>query len=321
MGISDKLWRQNRCHKEESRSVASCADRYSSSASNVEVQGCRCRSSDGKSTWRRKWFREGGSAFPRTNTGSSPAGNPKWSNEKRDGDERKPSGEETPSKKQEVLFADKKALEKVKAFHLHHHCQQDNRVQLLPYYLHWDHHQRLQDQGKRLSCFKKRALWRSSGPRRCKQESQGQFGAGEDLHHVDEELSPVAEEVNEEDWGEEGNGPECLWLMARWRTWTRRRPRRLDRQSCWWSWRDETPEGSAEGVLLDVVTWLDPSIFALSPQEVELIAKLLNFARAGVGRQISLVYFGQPVKTQSSTRIQLILFSFLPRRGHSALNI
>ena len=41
------------------------------------------------------------------------------------------------------------------------------------------------------------------------------------LYHVDEELSPVAEEVDEEDWEEQGdeegeeqdelNGPECLW--------------------------------------------------------------------------------------------------------------
>ena len=35
---------------------------------------------------------------------------------KRDGDERKPSGEETPSKKHQVLFADEKTLEKVNAF-------------------------------------------------------------------------------------------------------------------------------------------------------------------------------------------------------------
>ena len=43
--------------------------------------------------------------------------------------------------------------------------------------------------------------------------------ADEDLYHVDEELSPVAEEADEEDWEEEGdepeedevNGPECLW--------------------------------------------------------------------------------------------------------------
>ena len=35
---------------------------------------------------------------------------------KRDGGERKPSGEETPSKKQKVIFADEKTLEKVKAF-------------------------------------------------------------------------------------------------------------------------------------------------------------------------------------------------------------
>ena len=42
---------------------------------------------------------------------------------------------------------------------------------------------------------------------------------GEDLYHVDEELAPVAEEVDEEDWEEEGeeeseedelHGPECL---------------------------------------------------------------------------------------------------------------
>ena len=40
---------------------------------------------------------------------------------------------------------------------------------------------------------------------------------GEDLYHVDEELSPVAEEVDEEEWNdeedesdlEEVNGPEC----------------------------------------------------------------------------------------------------------------
>ena len=43
--------------------------------------------------------------------------------------------------------------------------------------------------------------------------------AGVDLYHVDVELSPVAEEVDGEDWEEEGgaseedevNGPECLW--------------------------------------------------------------------------------------------------------------
>ena len=43
--------------------------------------------------------------------------------------------------------------------------------------------------------------------------------AGEDLYHVDEELSPVAEEGAEEEWDderdesdlEEVNGPECLW--------------------------------------------------------------------------------------------------------------
>ena len=40
---------------------------------------------------------------------------------------------------------------------------------------------------------------------------------GEDLYHVDEELSPVAEEVDEDEWGDEDesdveeiNGPECL---------------------------------------------------------------------------------------------------------------
>ena len=43
--------------------------------------------------------------------------------------------------------------------------------------------------------------------------------AGEDLCLADEELSPVAEEVDEEDWeggeeeseGDKLNGPECLW--------------------------------------------------------------------------------------------------------------
>ena len=35
---------------------------------------------------------------------------------KRDGGDRKPSGEETPNMKQKVLFTDEKALEKVKAF-------------------------------------------------------------------------------------------------------------------------------------------------------------------------------------------------------------
>ena len=51
--------------------------------------------------------------------------------------------------------------------------------------------------------------------------------AGEDLYRVDEDLFPVAEEVDEEDWEEEGDeeggavlvtrrlrrpyGPECLW--------------------------------------------------------------------------------------------------------------
>ena len=35
---------------------------------------------------------------------------------RRDGVERKPSGEETPTKKQKVLFADEKTLEEVKAF-------------------------------------------------------------------------------------------------------------------------------------------------------------------------------------------------------------
>ena len=36
--------------------------------------------------------------------------------------------------------------------------------------------------------------------------------AGEDPYHIDEELPPVAEEVDEEDWEEddEVNGPECL---------------------------------------------------------------------------------------------------------------
>ena len=42
--------------------------------------------------------------------------------------------------------------------------------------------------------------------------------AGEGLYRVDEALSPVAEEVDEADWEEEGdqpeedvNGPGCLW--------------------------------------------------------------------------------------------------------------
>ena len=45
--------------------------------------------------------------------------------------------------------------------------------------------------------------------------------AGKDLYHVDEQPSPVAEEVDEEDWEEGGdeegeaedelNGPESLW--------------------------------------------------------------------------------------------------------------
>ena len=52
---------------------------------------------------------------------------------KRDGGERKPGGEETPSKKHKVLFADEKTLEKVKAFH---HCQQDSLIQFLLYYPH-----------------------------------------------------------------------------------------------------------------------------------------------------------------------------------------
>ena len=52
----------------------------------------------------------------RAATGSSPAKIPGEA-VKRDGNEtRKPSGEETPSKKQKGLFADEKALEKVKAF-------------------------------------------------------------------------------------------------------------------------------------------------------------------------------------------------------------
>ena len=45
---------------------------------------------------------------------------------------------------------------------------------------------------------------------------------GEDLYHVDEELSPIAAEVGEEEWEEEEdddsdlletNGPECLGNM------------------------------------------------------------------------------------------------------------
>ena len=38
MGVPDKLWRQNYCHKEKSRSIASSTDRHSSRACDVETQ-------------------------------------------------------------------------------------------------------------------------------------------------------------------------------------------------------------------------------------------------------------------------------------------
>ena len=56
---------------------------------------------------------------------------------KRGGGERKPSGEETPSKKQKVLFADQITLEKVKAFpSTSLPAGQPNPVILFLYYLH-----------------------------------------------------------------------------------------------------------------------------------------------------------------------------------------
>ena len=71
-----------------------------------------------------------------TNTGSSPGRNPVEAM-KKDGDEREPGGEETPSKKQKVLFAAECCLtcegEGVPIYI--HQCQQDNPIQLLRYYL------------------------------------------------------------------------------------------------------------------------------------------------------------------------------------------
>ena len=53
---------------------------------------------------------------------------------KRDGSERKPSGEETSSKKQKVLFTNEKTVEEVKAFPSA--SLPANEIQLLLYYLH-----------------------------------------------------------------------------------------------------------------------------------------------------------------------------------------
>ena len=39
VGVPNQIWRQNLCHQEKSRSIASCADRHSSRTCNVEVQG------------------------------------------------------------------------------------------------------------------------------------------------------------------------------------------------------------------------------------------------------------------------------------------
>ena len=81
---------------------------------------------------------------------------------------------------------------------------------------------------------------------------------GEGLYHIDEELSPVAEEVDEEEWDdewngpdlEEVNGPECLWCDGEHgdpEEWMDRvagevERKRLEMQVL------EKPEGSAKGI-------------------------------------------------------------------------
>ena len=140
---------------------------------------------------------------------------------KRDGGEIKPSGEETPSKKLKVLSTHKKTFEKVKAF------PSTSLLAIQPNPI-----------TPTLSALRSPLV--PSRPREAFELLEGESPmknlrpaddsskkikinivkvGGGDLYHADEEISPAAEDVGEEEWDgeehesdlEENNGPECLW--------------------------------------------------------------------------------------------------------------
>ena len=138
------------------------------------------------------------------------------------GGERKPSGEETPSKKQKVLSTDEKTFEKVKAFpSTSLPASQPNPVTPKLSSLRSPSAPARPRQAIELleeeSPMKK---LRPSDDSSKKAKINMVKVGGEDLCHVDEELSPIAEEVGEsQGWDdeeddadlEEVNGPERLW--------------------------------------------------------------------------------------------------------------
>ena len=86
---------------------------------------------------------------------------------------------------------------------------------------------------------------------------------GQDLYCVDEELSPSAEEVGEEEWGdeeeddsglEEINGPECLWRDGEYEPegdpeeWVDRVADEVEEKGLQKMQVLEKPEGSARGI-------------------------------------------------------------------------
>ena len=143
---------------------------------------------------------------------------------KRDGGERKPSGEETPSKKQKVVFADEKALEKEKSLpSTSVPAGQLNPVTPIPSPLRAPSApSRPREAFGLLEEESPMKKLRPSDDSSKKAKVNVVKVAGENLYHVDEELSPLAEKVDEEDWGEEGveeeeeeevNGLECYGVM------------------------------------------------------------------------------------------------------------
>ena len=118
---------------------------------------------------------------------------------KRGGNERKPSGEETPSEKQKVLVADEKALEKVKAFpSTSLPAGRPNPV--TPILSSLRSPSVPSRPTKAFELLEEESLTKKLRP---SDDSSKKARinlvkvAGGDLCHVDEELSPVAEEVDE----------------------------------------------------------------------------------------------------------------------------
>ena len=123
----------------------------------------------------------------------------------------RPSGKGTPSKKQNVFFADEKTLEKVKAFpSASLPAGQPNPI--TPILSPLSSSSAPSRPREAFELLEEESPMKKLRPA---EDSSKKFKinslvkvAGEDLHRVDEELSPAAEEVDEGDWEEEGDEEE-----------------------------------------------------------------------------------------------------------------